>query len=96
MAGLEASFQGAVDIRRGLAAQCQQRKDPDFARDPAEFPNRVPMKHLTQLCAVEKEQMRAQRQIEGRVREGKGRQLCLDVATASLSLTVIIQEIYKL
>ena len=64
-----------IDKRRPPAAQREQRKDPDFRRHSAHFQYRREMECLSQLTRVQKQEMRAQRQIEGCVGKREQRKL---------------------
>src|SRR5215471_172352 len=69
VAGSAQEIRTSCDERRRHAPEREQRKDPHFRRDPAKFQNRGVMKGLSELTAVQEQQVRTERQVEPAIAE---------------------------
>lgn len=70
----------SLDERRRGATQRKQREDPHFSRYATQLHHCGVMKPLTQLRTVQKQKMRAERQVEHHIIKWQEWQLSLDVS----------------
>ncbi len=75
-----------------LSGQCQQWKNANLVRHPAELGRRPPVKFLAQQIGIEEEQMRTNRQPEGASSKRQRRQFPSHIPAGFESLFVIRQK----
>ena len=92
MAGGTRLFGHEGDIRRRFSAQGEEREDAHFAGGPAQLRDGRTVEILAKVFRVEKQEVRAQREVEGGVGERKRRQRRLDVPAFRLAGVEVVQK----
>ena len=81
-----------VDVRRRFAAEGEEREDAHFAGDAAQLGDGGTVEVLAELLRVQKQEVRAQREVEGRIGERERRQPRVDVPAFRLAGVEVVQE----
>jgi hypothetical protein len=82
-----------LDELRLRSSKGEKRKDTDFASDAAKLSHRLAMELLAELRRVEKQEMRADRKVEGFIGKRKRWQFRVNVAAVPPSCVVVCEEL---
>src|SRR6185436_5740399 len=82
-----------VDERRALSGKRQERENPDLARHATQLASRVDVKISSETLAVEEQEVRTEREIEGTILKWQVRESRRDVAPLFPPSFVVVQEL---